>query len=638
MKRLLVIWLCLLGAGPAFAGIFDDLPATEPEREALAAIERARYVRARELATDILARDPASVPAGYALGFALHAGEGNIPLALHHLRAARQRAEVVAGMPRTGLTGWHALLLAAEAQALSDLGRYDELLANHRQQRTLYADDSEALDVWALMKLGRIEEARAAAARGRASDDPVHQLIALNGLCAIDGYPACMELLEHARERDPAPALPLRNAAVSALEVGRYVEAETLLLESAGRTDPNVNPWRDLAALYVLEGRIGEAAGAARQMIERSRNLTPRLRQYQQANDLMTSAQVLLVAGHPERALAATQRALERPDRSAHLSGSDLELAAEGALIDRAVRLTLAEQAAETAALAPLWRRGDDALRAADHRLRAWLSGRRLLPLLHAGGLRPSARRVDGEGPELSVPDWLLPDVAELFGAGATLALVEELRADPPWDPARLPETVWSPLLRALEVEAHWLAGDRAACLASGERALEELPEALVLLRARVAARMADAAWRRGEARAWTLYGTVLQLDPGVLRRLGQPLPVDLATGGSAAAERAAGLALRTPRFVRSAGSPFLLVPRPTSLCLGGPSGSVLACSEDAEPQAGEPAVQMARALLAAAFAPRLDLSQQDLTTLDGTPVAERGLDENVADELLGAR
>jgi hypothetical protein len=44
---------------------------------------------------------------------------------------------------------------------------------------------------------------------------------------------------------------------------------------------------------------------------------------------------------------------------------------------------------------------------------------------------------------------------------------------------------------------------------------------------------------------------------------------------------------------------------------------------------------RLALALHEALFAPRLDLSQQDLTTLDGSPTTQRGLDERVTRELV---
>lgn len=67
------------------------------------------------------------------------------------------------------------------------------------------------------------------------------------------------------------PGLALRNAAVSAIDVGRLEEAERLLLESTRHPSEEVNPWRDLAQLYASQGRLGEAVSAGAEMARLSR-------------------------------------------------------------------------------------------------------------------------------------------------------------------------------------------------------------------------------------------------------------------------------------------------------------------------------------------------------------------------------
>ncbi|MEN6527246.1 MAG: hypothetical protein ABFD65_12240, partial [Candidatus Polarisedimenticolia bacterium] len=85
-----------------------------------------------------------------------------------------------------------------------------------------------------------------------------------------------------------------------------------------------------------------------------------------------------------------------------------------------------------------------------------------------------------------------------------------------------------------------------------------------------------------------------------------------------------------------------------TRLCLTGIGGGVIACADDPGPlaergggPAGPPAparadaaARLAGALLKVAFAPRLDMSRQDLTSLDGSPVVERGIDAKDLDEI----
>ncbi|RMF76473.1 MAG: hypothetical protein D6738_01345, partial [Acidobacteria bacterium] len=641
--------LPLVSGAPGRAAT-DALPADGEERLALAALEQGHYVRARELAGGILAARPDSVPALYALAVALHDGEGNVPLALRWLRRARALVETEDGRVLPGREGWHEEILWREVQALSDLGLNEELIAAYRRFRDEYGWDTDSFEVWPLMKLGRIDEARAAAARAIAGGEAIDVLVARNGLCAMDGYPACLEMLETARTVYRVPSLSLSNAALAAMEVGRYEEAESYLLEAVRDPDPYANPWRQLVTVYLTEGRLGEAAAAAREMMTLARRLPPRMSQHQQAQNLVTAAELLLAAGHPERALAASRRALMRPDRTSHLSGTDAELRAENALLDRRIHVELAQRAREAAGLAAVRRRPLLWLDGLRHRTLAWASGRRVRPLLLAGGLRPVLTLTEAPGPQLDVPDWLYPDAIELFGAGPALTLLGELAADPP--PAeRMPQDVWNGRLAALAAEASWLRGDTEGCLEQGRRARRLLPRAEMLLRTRVAARMADALRRAGrlDHEAVALYDEVLASDPGLLRRLALPLPVGVAGADDGSpAGRAVRLALASPRFVAWPASPFVLAAYGDRACLAGPGGAQLACAARTD---GGPDIETGTALLGvgpddprllawrlllAAFAPRLDLSQTDLATLDGTPVVERGLDEAVADELLG--
>lgn len=642
------------------AAAAPESKGTPREEAALAALAERKLVRARELAENVLRDDPASFRGEYVLGVALHDAEGNVPLALRHFQQALARTTGPDGRALPGMRTWFGRILQRKISALSDLGRYDELLAALRDFRREFGDMGHSLDVWPLMKLGQLERARAAATRAIASGSRIEEAQARNGLCALDGYPACAKMLEVVRQAGlDQVGLALRNAAVSAQETGRYSEAEKLLLESTEYPEETTNPWRDLASLYATQGRLGEALDASRRMLAFSRLLPPRARQHGAAEDLVTAGQLLLLAGHAERAAAASDRALAAPDRAAHWSGSAQELTAEGQLLDRAVHRTLAEHEREVGAIAAWYEAPLHWWRALVHRMAAWLSGRRLQPLLEEGGLRPADPRVPLR-PELAAPGWLLPDAVGLFGPGPTLALLADSRNRGPSADDNVPAALREAERLAVESEAHWLRGAYEECLASGARARAAMPAAEALWRARVALRMAQSALALGRRdEAWPLFDEVLAKDPGAFRRLGVALPVALATADGPA-DAAARRALASPRFTRDPGSPFRLAAQDRRLCLLAARGSVLACASDPGPRpevapgppwdrtAAAPRVafdpqdlprpeqRLALAFVNAAFAPRVDLSQQDLSTLDGTPVAERGLDASQIDPLLG--
>ncbi len=654
LRPLTALALTLAALAATGAQRAEPTPTEHPHEKLLRALDDGRYVRARELATALVREDPRSVVGHFGLGVALHEGEGNLALALRHTREARSLLE--RGLPVPGDRGsWHEHLLFRELQGVADLGLHEEVLAVSRRIRALYHPDMHNADFWPLMKLGRIDEARAKAQIGISSDNVFEKVRAYNLLCALDGYPACKALLNAVRELEHPPGLALRNFGISAVEVGRFDEAERVLQEAVLRPSPATNPWRDLANLYLLEGRLNSAAEAARSMVERGRKMSRRESQYSRAEELTTSAMVLYLAGLPERALRATGAALAAPDRDARWSGSREEIVAETILLHRSLERTLAERAAEAASVLSL----GDALslrtRAIGLRLRAWRTGRRVLPLLLDGGLRPQDTAEQLEEPTLEGNSWLLLDAVELFGPGATRALVSERLAAPPApDRSPTPETIRAAYLNAYETEARFLSGDAegAAELAIETRAA--LPPGEVLLRARLAARAADALHRLGrDDEAYPLYQEVLLRDPGMLRRLGQALPIAPAPRGDSLVEQAARLVANSARFTETAGSPFAFGRVADRLCLVTRSGTQLGCATmpvQREPEEREraddvtwlpkaydiedPVRRLALSFLEEFFKPRITLMEADLNSLDGSPADSRGLDKRAIDLL----
>lgn len=643
----------------------DSRTLTAAERAAVEALDDGRFARARTLAERALAEHPDSAIGQYALGVALKDGDGNLPLGLRALQRARALIEITPGRPRPGDERWHRDILLQLAYALSDLGHYGELLQVHAELRERYLPTFWGADVWPLMKLGRIAEARAAAARAIAGSDPYQEHIARNGLCALDGYPACLEMVRAARAHDLDLGLALRNAGVSAIEVGELEAAERLLIESTENPDGDTNPYRDLLSLYTEQARLAEAADAGRRMVAFGRYASRRQRQYSRGGELTASGALLLVAGHPERALAASARALLEPDRAAHWSGTSGELGAEVALLDRAARLTLAQRCEEVGAVLPWYRSAAWQARATMLRLSAWITSRAITPLALQGGLRPRDTAEERERPQLGAPRWLIPDALALFGAGPADALLAQVRRAPLPPDSTVPPAQRAADLDALEAEVSWLRGRHEQVLESGARARAALPASLRLLRARLAALMAASAWELGRSdESYALYAEVLESDPGTLRRLALSLPIAASDAVGGAASEAARRVARTPRFREDPNSPFHLTTSGELLCLAGPSGVRFACARDpgrrvpvaaepapesanarsgppppvALPRPGDlddPAQRLALALLEAAFAPRIDLSQSDLATLDGSPVAERSLSDESADAVL---
>jgi hypothetical protein len=231
----------------------------------------------------------------------------------------------------------------------------------------------------------------------------------------------------------------------------------------------------------------------------------------------------------------------------------------------------------------------------------------------------------------------------------AALAIEEARRLDP--------GEGFAAYYDALAAEVALWQGDDARSLTLVEAALRGLPSGEVLLCARVAAIGARAAAEEGdEATAQRYLATVMQLDPGTLRRQGLTIPAVIRNTSSGAVGAEVAERLRdSPRLREAAGGFEVRVEgeaRRLRFCVSSPEGAELSCMEldltDAREEpvagtagggteggagAGDAALQgepltdaqvVARMLQAfhdRAFGFGLELSAVDLRSLDGTTV-----------------
>ncbi len=620
---------------------------TDPDTyEALLTYESGRYVRAREQAEAILERDPRSVGGHVVLALVLNQGEGNLGLARYHFRRALDLFEEQYGLPPQPDSPWrwHFTAYNGLADADSSMGRDEEVLEVLRERDRFYGYRPGDY-AWSLMRLARYDEARAVAAAALEFEDEPHQHTAARiGLCGVAGellqrslaYERCLEAIEEPGDSPRNDPVLQSNAAEAALAVLRFDAAERHYLAATQLPTYGTpaNPWMELTRLYVAEGRIQEARDAMREMFA-WRASQPAIidAQTRSAIDL-TSATFLLVAGHPVDAARVAARGVDRPDRQGAISFTLRARRAGDALMDRVANRTAAELHWERAS----WLSGLDAwrarLEAVRRSLRAWWSSRRARGLLADERMLLHTALPYASGTAV-LPEWLQPALVEVVGAGPVAAVLREARAV---EPVAGDEGY----LLALEAEAAHVDGRSEEAARLAQAALAALPGAEVLLRARVAARGGQDALGAGQrALATDLLDRALQGDPGVVRRLGIALPCSFEVEGGAVAHAAAELLADSPRF-DDAGFGFRVRTRErgsaVESCLIGPTGSLHACAQ-AAPEPGETEDAQARRLAAefhaAALAPRVDLTQADLDSLDGatTTVGIRGTDR--ARELL---
>jgi tetratricopeptide (TPR) repeat protein len=606
-----------------------------------------KHVAARELAERMLAARPDSFEAHFLLGYVLHVAEANLPLAYHHLLRAREIFEKQYGKqpPPQSPWRWHLSILEELASVAREMDRFEETLALLDAHDAAYDPDEIASRGWPLMRLRRYPEARAIVARAMATKDPRQAQMARTTLCAIEAelqrrqpaYEACVNALRAEANGQAGPHL-YTNAASSALSILKPDEAERVLLEGTKRFELGnaANPWQDLALLYVDQGRTGEALSAVREMVSWARAQPGFMDDQTRAGTDFTAALFLLVAGRGEDAVRVTERILARPDRTGFTSAESAQAEAANGLLGRAALRLAAERQLEEASYLSGWARSRAWAQALRLRFLGWRAGRHATRLLGSDRMLVSTLRPYLPG-GISIPSWLNGDLVSALGAGVVAVAAGEARKV-----EDLPRAL--PFLDAVEAEAALGSGDTARARALGARALQGLHRTDVLLQARVAAVMGQALDAEGDtAGAARSYARALQQDPGVLRRLGIALPARIQRDSGPLAGMVAERLERSPRL-RSADDGFVVQVQSAGAgaqaCLVGPNGENLGCGGVARSAAGSDmstlAEQVCRGFHDQVFAARVDLTQADLRSLDGSTTVARERSERKLDGVLG--
>ena len=626
-----------------FAVAEPGAPGEPDELVAWQLVRAKKLVEAREAAQEILDARPDSALGHFVLAHAYHYGEANFPRALHHAEQALALFEAEYGSPPPPTVElWHRRMIYELAQAHADLDHYPEQLAWYARFDELYDPDTLAARAWPLMKLRRFEDARTAARDGLESGIDFQVEIALNALCAIEfeagdddaSYAACRQALEHARNSPQgANAVDLTNFAEAARAAFQLDEAEEVLLEAAEAPVAWYgNPWLELGDLYTRGARFAEALQALQRVPGYRAQRPPHVQDADRNEGRRALAGFFLAVGRYADAREITEKALVMPDRRSHNSRDPYQDRAVVALIDRAAVRGLAAEAREEAAALGLWERSRAWLEAAEQRFGGWMSGRQAVQLLADDGRLVGTFQI-GTSRAAIVPPWIVGELVDVAGAAVVDEATRLARE-------RDGRQAAGPYYDAFQAEAAWREGDEDRAIELAERSASRLADGEAMLRARGDAIHAAALLERdGAAAAMPLFERVLQKDPGVLRRLAIALPVRVDGTGDSLAEAVADGVERSPRFdADDEGFRVSLTPVGASVevCLLSATDARLGCSAAADPDVNDAEDTRARAVLdafhQAVFAPRVDLSQGDMGSLDGSMRSTR----DPMDGLLG--
>jgi len=610
------------------------------EQELLRSLNAEKLIRARELAERILRQNPGSILGRYGLTVVFHEEEGNLPRALYHARLAERELWQRYGQRPSDAQAqlWHRRLLEEQEGILGEMDRREEQLQVMARWDALYHPTMDRRRIWPLMKLQRFDEATRLARKVALSEDAHVRVAGLNGLLAIESerlrprecFQVAMEGIETTGYQS---CILLENGAEAAFAVFRFGEVERLALKSlqASMKDCPAAAYPHLANLYLLRGDYQRAMTAVKSA--REQGIARKYRQQFEMGNQTWLGRLLFALGHFEKSLEKSAQVVRTPDRVGMTSFSS-DLMRIIALVEHHAALEAREQELlEQASARPL-----------KERLGLWMARRSLET--SAWLLRRKTDRLLGRDDTLvhlvrpyfkPLPPWNAGALVDAVGAGVVRRALEE---------ARRRETMsreTAPYFDALEAEVELREGALEKGLVKLTRALRALPKDEVLLRGRLEALGADAARRLGRtAEAERLYHGALEHFPSALRFLGLRLPVEVRSDQGVLARRVAEALLGSPRLVSAgAGGAFVVQvtggERDLRLCLQGRAGRRYGCGEVDVSSSRRDEERVARAVdafHAKVFAPKIDLTQRDINSLDGSAV--RGDADEVLKQVLG--
>ncbi len=594
-------------------------------------------VKARELAQQWIAEQPGSAAAQFALAEVLVQVEGNLARALFHLNQAESLTNY-ASMGRAIAAGnaqWHFLTLSQLSYVHQLMGNQEGALAYLDKIEAVYGQEMESFRGWPLIKMQRFEEARASANEVLAtSNDPRERSRALNTLCAAElaslRPPETLIACDQSLREDEALAgeedgdvntVFLMNAAEVALSMLRLEEAETYLRRATRYLNPSSvgDPWISLLYLTMNQSRFDEAHSALDNLLVWRDQQDPIVGVMNRAEHFLVSATFLMLAGYAQDAATLSATALNQPDRTGSFSADEAQKDSIAALINHMANRSAYEQKREEAS----WLGFSEALQArldaAGFWFRAWRSGRHAAALFAdpqtlMNRLRPYAPL------DVHIPEWVEPDLIPLLGTGVIATILEQTREAGAFS---LNEGYYY----AYRAEISALNGKDADTLTLAARAMSLLPAEEVMLRARLAARVADAAWRQGDVDiALNNYEQALQDDPSVLRRLGLSLPVRLTAREGDFEREVLSLLERSPRFTADPrGLTLEVLPQTAlTLCLSTRGGIPLSCDPMGpldDTLSLEPAQQLVKEFHTRTFGLGYDIPQSQRMRLLGSSV-----------------
>lgn len=645
---------------PAFArDIFEDAR----ERSAFDDVSHSHYIKARQSAEEFLKENPNSVAANYVLAYVFWNGEGN------HIRAMQLLKKTIAlfeskycdpetGIPSdSGLQVWQQRIYKDLSDVYAELDMRPEELATHQKVADLYHAELGEDAVWSLIKLDRFDEARAIAEHSINGQDTFWADKAYNDLVALEdarhGHLEAMDAsIRSVNYHAGKSCVVLINHARGLALLLKLDEAIQYYLKSVGAKsrDCITSPYSGLSMIYLSDGKWQSAISAL--LKARKRNVEQRYKIQTEMQERSNMASILFEMGFSERAYALMQTVVNAPSRL----GYDSLLKGQ---------MEFSQYLSYFAITSDAYRRNSEALSVY----------RELNPLLYFGVNRwiyslfkdkdkdiiDRIEELQKEKKNLETKLWSANQKLFKYALNEKNLmsfLVPFYVMDTPLYYYAVSDALGNrtaefmleyekSILKAEEIEMMhpvfdhmtayfaWRDGNYEKAVQFAEQVERDLPKNLSLLLQQTRLIKADAYQKTGRRdEALKLFADIYRIYPAVFRHFDIRLPIRFDDTMNAPVLKDAMEVMMSgssPRFEYQPDAPFVIsgsvFENMVQLCLSTTMGQRLACSSiDPKEYGGDSEkmpylAEIMNNFYHQAFAPKVDMSQQDLNSLDGSPV-----------------
>ncbi len=631
MKQILFLLLFFITLQVANAA---DLEIYVQELQAEKAYMDGKLVEAKKWIEEVFAKNPDSPVALFLMGMIIRESEGNSTRALYYYNQAMAFAEHQCGTrpTTTNCVKWHSWIWAEKIYTLTNIDRpqeaYDEILKYDQ----IYIPRLDAAKIWPLLKLRRHDEARNIAKFVlEYENNKDTRLTAYNGLCCIEAD------LNHRIEtnrvcteasKQMSSMIIHNNTHIAKFSIFDLAGAEMIAREGASLpNDMYDSIWPMLIYQYTLEERFAEAISAAQEAANIQRNLDGIAHEMTRANHLEGIAQLMMGLGRYEEAYQFAHEVHQLPDRTGNTSVAP-EFDQLTNLGFYYVILNAYDHYLNVLQTHATWK---DKIKYQFKKFEIvfekFTIARKLMHIMQNDKLLitlitpyPTYSGVDE-----TMPLWML---SQLQSAVGTAILTSANQTSQKQETELLDKS--TPYYQAMEAELAYFTHDDTKFLKLSSLAIANLPAQERIRRSLLKTMLAKVMERQGHAtEAMSAYLELLRANPSFMLMLNIALPVNISKNLSGMDAQLQSWILADPRLKKNNQSKITIEVSHQAalhrLCLLDNFNSEIYCKVfDIQEKKYLTTPRLAvREFLDEALGAKVDLSQLDMTTLNGAPTKD---------------